>query len=87
MHSNIEKLMAGDQNIPQYFAAAKAQWTSLLEDISTVDVSELANKLTHAQSWFEHHCGGRWYGQEVMVWTGFASIYSTRDGYQRPALG
>lgn len=87
MHSTIERLMNGDTQIPQYFVSAKERWEKILSGISTVSVADLAEKLTAEQSWFEHHCGGRWKGQEVMVWTGFASIYDTTDGYDRTGRG
>ncbi|WP_298702594.1 hypothetical protein [uncultured Variovorax sp.] len=81
MHDTIEKLMAGDQAVPGHYATAHAHWKTLLQDIDTVSVEDLAKRLSSAQSWFERHCGGRWPGQEVMVWTGFASMYSTQSGW------
>jgi ABC-type molybdenum transport system ATPase subunit/photorepair protein PhrA len=81
MHSNIEKLMKNQEPVGEYFAQAAARWKDILSDISTISVQDLARKLTTEQMWFEHHCGGRWDGQEVMVWTGFASIYNTQTGY------
>jgi len=81
MHDTIEKLMAGDLAIPGYFTAAQAHWKTLLHDIDTVSVDDLAKRLSSAQTWFESHCGGRWMGQELMEWTGFASMYSTQSGW------
>ena len=85
MHDTIEKLMAGDAAIPGYYTAAHAHWKTLLSDVDTVSIEDLAKRLSSAQTWFEHHCGGRSPGQEVMVWTGFASLYSTQDGWENTA--
>ncbi|MBC3873489.1 hypothetical protein [Undibacterium flavidum] len=87
MHKNIEKLMAGNANIPEYFVQASKKWEEVLADISSVSEEKLAERLSNIQFWFEQNCGGRWDGQEVMVWTAFASIYSTATGYDRAARG
>lgn len=81
MHTTIEMLMKGDQSVPENFMAAAGRWKDLLADIDDVDVGTLARRLTDNQMWFEHNCGGRWVGQEVMVWTGFAHLYSTHTGW------
>ena len=81
MHDSIEKLMAGDQAVAGYYEAAHTHWQTLLRDIDSVSVEDLAARLSSAQSWFERHCGGRWLGQEVMVWTAFATMYSTQSGW------
>jgi hypothetical protein len=33
--------------------------------------------------WFEANCGGRWVGQEVMVVSGLAGLYSSETGFDR----
>ncbi|WP_233889692.1 hypothetical protein [Paraburkholderia flagellata] len=86
MHQTIELLMENEKPVGEYFAAAKQRWSEILADITEVSVEELAERLTREQFWFEHHCGGRWVGQEVMVWSGFASIYATTEGYDCEGL-
>ena len=81
MHATIEKLMQGDDRIVGYFVAAKARWAKILKDVHDTSVQTLAERLTDEQMWFEHHCGGRWDGQEVMAWTAFASLYTTAAGF------
>ncbi|MHB8385261.1 hypothetical protein [Metallibacterium sp.] len=81
MHTTIEKLMHGDVSIVSYFVAAKERWTKILKDAHGATVQTLAKRLTDEQMWFEHHCGGRWDGQEVMAWTAFASLYTTQAGF------
>lgn len=87
MHRTIEKLMANEEPVGEYFVAAKQKWADMLADITEVSVAELADRLTSEQSWFERHCGGRWDGYEVMVWSGFGSIYDVTLGYERDGLG
>jgi hypothetical protein len=87
MHRTIEKLMNNVEPVGNYFAAAKAKWNEILADVAVVPAAELAERLSHSQSWFERHCGGRWDGQEVMVLTGFASIYDVGIGYDREGRG
>lgn len=84
MHYAIENLMNNDVSVVEHFSKAKGKWQELLSDITTVSVTELAKRLTSAQSWFEVNCGGRDEGKQIMPWTGFASIYSTQDGYDGP---
>lgn len=87
MHSVIESLMNNDASVVEHFSKAKEKWQEILSDIKTVSVSELAKRLSFAQSWFEANCGGRDEGKIIMPWTAFASIYSTQDGYSRPNMG
>lgn len=84
MHSVIESLMNNDPSVVEYFSKAQEKWQEILSDIKTVSVSELAERLSSAQPWFEANCGGRTKGKQIMPWTGFASIYSIQDGYDRP---
>lgn len=84
MHYAIENLMNNEVSTVEHFSKAKEKWEDILSDITTVSVSELAKRLSTAQSWFEVNCGGRDEGKETMPWTGFASIYSIQDGYERP---
>lgn len=87
MHRTVAKLMANDEPVGDYFAAAAAKWEELLVDIEDVSAADLAERVTNAQMWFEYNCGGRWDGQEVMVLTAFASIYDLGVGYDRDGRG
>lgn len=74
--------MHGDDSVVGYFVAAKERWAKILKDVNDVSVQTLSKRLTDEQMWFEHHCGGRWDGQEVMAWTAFASLYTTEAGFE-----
>ncbi|WP_070358695.1 hypothetical protein [Duganella sp. HH105] len=83
MRGNIQLLMMGDASVAANFQRAKDHWAGLLEDIDTVRLSVLADRLTSQQGWFEDHCGStRHDGQEVMVWTAFAYLMSSADGVE-----
>ena len=82
MHSIIEQLMTGNTNVVGWFKSAKAHWEEVLVDIESVTVTELAQRIGGEQRWFENHCGGRDNGQDIMVWTGFASLWSNDAGYE-----
>jgi len=84
MHQMIENLMNNDVEVVEHLSKAKAKWEDIFKDITTVSVADLAKRLTTAQSWFEVNCGGRDDGKEIMAWTGFAVIYDTGAGYDRP---
>ncbi|MCO5976791.1 hypothetical protein [Ideonella oryzae] len=81
MHYTTERLMNGDTSVLDSFVVAKRRWEGLFKDLETVDPSDLAERISTEQHWFEHHCGGRWPGQEVMAVTAFAAIFSVRDGW------
>jgi hypothetical protein len=81
MHYTVEKLMYSQEAVQAYFVAAKNKWSELLSDIDTVDLEDLATRLSSAQFWFEKNCGGRFPGQEVMAWSGFGYLYRTSDGF------
>lgn len=81
MHYSIEKLIIGDSNIVGYFAAASTRWKSILASPDANSVSTLASRLGSEQSSFEHECGGRWIGQEIMVLVGIAQFYTTAEGF------
>jgi hypothetical protein len=57
-------------------------WDSIWNDPKSETVEGLSEILTSKQLTFENNCGGRYVGQEVMVWSGFASLYDPISGYQ-----
>ncbi len=85
MLNTIESLIQGDQDILKWYAAAKQRWAELLELKSGKTVESLGKILTDAQFWFEHNCGGRSIGQEIMVAVGIGQYYSTLSGFEGDA--
>lgn len=82
MHYTIEKLMFSNEPIQESFINARGKWKELFKDIETVDIEELAKRLTSEQMWFEHNCGSRYPGQEVMAWSAFGFFYTTANGFE-----
>jgi hypothetical protein len=83
MHYTIEFLLKSDANILEFYKKALERWESIWGSLKSKDVAKLATKLSGEQSWFEHNCGGRWVGQEIMVVSGIASLYSTQVGFDK----
>ncbi|MEO6812182.1 MAG: hypothetical protein ABI353_23995 [Isosphaeraceae bacterium] len=81
MHFTIELLISGDQNVNKYYQAAVERWKDIWSRPASTEVIDLATMLSREQAWFEHHCGTRWIGQEIMVVSGFGMLYSTRVGF------
>jgi hypothetical protein len=79
--NTIEALVTGDHAIARYYERACEHWRQILQQVDPSDVTALAERLSHKQTWFEMNCGGRWFGQEVMVVTGVAQFYSTDNGF------
>lgn len=81
MNYTVEHLIAGDQEVLTYYQNAKNRWVKILSENSNANSDELAKVLSSEQFWFEHNCGSRWVGQEIMVVTGIAQFYSTARGF------
>lgn len=81
MHHTVGALIAGDQDILDAYVQAAAHWRGLLEGRDAAAIEALSGDLWGEQMWFEHHCGGRHKGQEVMVTTAFASLYNIGPGW------
>jgi len=82
MHYTIERLLNGDPDVVRHYQIARDKWRELFETQRDASVEEWAQWITDEQiAFFEHSCGGRWPGQEVMAWSGFGALYSTEAGF------
>lgn len=81
MQHTIEKIIAGDLAIMGYYRLAKEHWASVFQAYRGVTSTVLSKRLDAEQRWFEHNCGGRWIGQEIMVVSGIGQFYSTSFGF------
>jgi len=84
MHFTIEKILEGDREILVWYKNALKLWDEILDKYKIQEdnlISELAKELWNYQLQFEHECGGRTIGQEVMVVSGIAQFYSTDVGF------
>lgn len=83
MHYSVEMLIRGQAEVMDYYRVAAEHWLNIWARPEANDLEQLARMLTNEQAWFEHHCGGRWIGQEIMVVSGLAGLYSTEAGFDR----
>ncbi|OXX63860.1 hypothetical protein [Vibrio sp. V15_P4S5T153] len=81
MYFTNEMLINGNGNVLYFYRTARERWEQLLNEVGFTNPVELASRLTNEQFWFEHYCGGKAIGQEVMVTTGLTMFYSTQTGY------
>ena len=80
MQYTVEALLGGSP-VSQWYTAAKGHWTQVLANIDANDPAAVAKVASAEQHWFEHNCGGRWVGQEVMVVAGIGRYYTTANGF------
>jgi hypothetical protein len=85
MHYTIQKLIEGNTEVVNYYKRAKEIWDEINQKIdikNESNIKTLAQDLTHRQIVdFEHDCGGRNIGQEIMAWYGIAQYYTVEDGF------
>ncbi|MUG71946.1 hypothetical protein [Paenibacillus validus] len=77
----IESLINGDTAIVDNYQNAFRLWQEIWENPESDTADGLARILTVRQITFEHQCGGRWIGQEIMVAVGYGQFYSNADGF------
>jgi hypothetical protein len=82
MRYTIDLLLRGDPRVVHYYAAARARWLEILATDDARSVEALAARLTGEPFWFEHHCGGRWQGQEIMAFSGIGHLYDPNIGFE-----
>lgn len=81
MHNTIAKLMSGDEQIVTHYSVARGMWREIMNKFPDINPSDLSKELTFKQLSFEHNCGGRWLGQEIMVVTGITQFYTISNGF------
>jgi hypothetical protein len=82
MHYTIDMLIQGDGAVVAHYKRALEIWEEIIRLNEFAKVETLAKVLTSRQMQFEHECGGRWVGQEVMVVSGIARFYTTQIGFE-----
>lgn len=85
MHYTIELLINGDRRVSDYYCAAVEHWREIWSKPESRDIVSLATILSSEQLWFERNCGSRWVGQEIMVASGIAMLYTTKAGFEKNA--
>ncbi|MEW6195674.1 MAG: hypothetical protein AB1521_11020 [Bacteroidota bacterium] len=79
----IAQLLAGNDQVFTYYQLAKKRWEAILNQEGYRDIASLSKKLSDEQIWFEHNCGGRTLGQEIMAITGIAQFYDIHIGFDK----
>jgi hypothetical protein len=82
MHYSLEMLVRGQAEVVGYYQAAANRWREIWSRPESRDLDSLAKMLLSEQMWFERNCGGRWVGQEIMVVSGLAGLYTTATGFE-----
>jgi hypothetical protein len=83
MHYSIEMVVRGQAEVIDYYRLAAERWREIWGRPEASQLEKLARMLQGEQMWFERNCGGRWIGQEIMVVSGLAGLYSTATGFDR----
>ncbi|RLL41097.1 hypothetical protein D8M04_17790 [Oceanobacillus piezotolerans] len=78
----IQELIAGEQNIVNYYIEANGLWEDIWRNEQSETVEGLSRLLFEEQMTFESQCGGRFLGQEIMAWSGFAHLYDIHTGFE-----
>jgi hypothetical protein len=84
MQYTIEALIQKNRDVVQWYINALDIWADIFRKIDPADeanIEILAKELSNRQLEFEHKCGTRWVGQEIMVITGIAQFYTTNFGF------
>lgn len=77
----LETLIEGNPDIVEFYNKARHLWIEIRESIAFETIDTLAQELTNRQFEFEHQCGGRWIGQEIMAIVGIGQFYSSEIGF------
>ena len=72
--------------VVSHYKNAKKKWAEIIKDNPSFNIEKLAKDLSGYQLWFEHNCGGRWEGQEIMVVVGIGQFYTTAAGFEGESL-
>jgi hypothetical protein len=78
----VLNLLNEDQELITYYQNAKELWAEIWRDSRSLNVEGLAELLSEKQLTFEHRCGGRHLGQEIMAWSGFGLLYDAGVGFE-----
>lgn len=82
LNNTMERLIHGDTGVVNDYQTALNLWAEIFENPKSSTVDGLAEMLGSNQLTFEHQCGGRWVGQEIMVASGIYQFYSTAIGFE-----
>ncbi|PEF30379.1 hypothetical protein CON39_11960 [Bacillus thuringiensis] len=82
MISTVTALLDGKEGILACYQEAKQIWEKIWADPKSETVEGLSDLIFFHQSTFEHSCGGRYLGQEVMVLSSFMMFYDIGAGFE-----
>jgi hypothetical protein len=82
MNMILEALRDGDHAIVDKFVQANELWKRILQDIDTISVEDLAERLHVEQGKFERIANDRYLGKLLCGWTGYTHLYSCQVGFE-----
>lgn len=80
--ATIHALLNGNEKIIEFYKNAEKLWGEIWKDNKSDTVEGLAELLSNYQLDFEHECGGRYLGQEIMAFSGFGLLYDSYVGFE-----
>jgi hypothetical protein len=80
--NTVLSLLNENNEVVTYYQNAKELWAEIWRDSRSLNVEGLAELLSEKQLTFEHRCGGRHLGQEIMAWSGFGLLYDVYAGFE-----
>jgi hypothetical protein len=82
MRSILEELKVGNVDFVEAYKQCDELWGSILVNIDSLSVDDLAGTIASQQSSFERIMGDRYLGKTVMGWSGFSHLYSCSVGFE-----
>jgi hypothetical protein len=74
--------LLNNEDVNEYYQNAVDLWGKIWKDYRSLSVGGLSEILEQEQLIFEHRCGGKHLGQEIMVWSGFGLLYDIHLGFE-----
>ena len=81
MHELLERLGRGDTRLIEMCRESNRLWSAFLEELRPADTGTISARLGFFEPTFKRIFESETLGQTMMPWTGFASLYDSKDGW------
>ncbi|MBY0565424.1 MAG: hypothetical protein K2P58_14735 [Hyphomonadaceae bacterium] len=81
MHELLERLGRGDTRLIEMCREANRAWTEFLDELRPADTGTISARLGFFEPRFKKIFESDTLGQTMMPWTGFASLFDTKNGW------
>lgn len=75
-YQTIKNLLEGNVDTVEYYNNARRIWKDIRESEHFGSVESLAQEISRRESEFNHKCGGRELGEELLAYVGIGQFYS-----------